>query len=207
MQVAPAFAEMLESRKPGWLARAKAQDLALAFGGAARTLGKSPLAPTASERAKLLAAGVDWALDTWGVDELGRVTLLLEASADQVRDAFFRGDNRERQAALKCLALRTDAASFVDLAVESCRTNVLDVFEAIACENPFPARHFPEPNFNQLVLKAIFMGVRVERIVDLPARVTPELVRMARDYASERRAAGRVVPDDVTVLETLGGSA
>jgi hypothetical protein len=43
----------------------------------------------------------------------------------------------------------------------------------------------------------------VERIVGLQDRVNPELLRMARDYADERRAAGRPVPADVGRIEKL----
>jgi hypothetical protein len=71
------------------------------------------------------------------------------------------------------------------------------VFEAIAHDNPYPAAYFPDAAFDQLVLKAIFLGVPVDRIVGLGERVTEVTARMARDYADERRAAGRDVPDDV----------
>ena len=56
--------------------------------------------------------------------------------------------------------------------------------EAIACENPYPARYFPELNFNQMVLKALFTGVALARIIGCDGRVTSELSRMAADYAS-----------------------
>jgi hypothetical protein len=71
------------------------------------------------------------------------------------------------------------------------------VFEAIAAENPYPATHFPDPNLNQMELKAVFVEVAVDRIQGLDERITPELARMAEDYAAERRAAGRPVPADV----------
>jgi hypothetical protein len=74
---------------------------------------------------------------------------------------------------------------------------VVPIFEAIAAENPFPARHFPDLHFHQLVLKAVFLGVRLPRVLGLAARVNPELARMADDYAAERRAAGRSVPADL----------
>jgi hypothetical protein len=93
----------------------------------------------------------------------------------------------------------------VALGVEACRSSIQPVFEAIACENPFPARHFPEPNFNQMVLKALFTGVPLARILGLQDRVTAELERMARDFASERRAAGRPVPADIGRLIGAGG--
>ena len=50
-----------------------------------------------------------------------------------------------------------------------------------------------------MVLKALFIGVRVERIVGLTRRLNPELSRMARDYAAERLAAGRTVPADLVL--------
>jgi hypothetical protein len=78
------------------------------------------------------------------------------------------------------------------------------VFRAIACDNPYPAAHFPEASFNQMVLKAVFVGAPVSRIVGLSRRATPELRRMAEDYASERRAAGRAVPEDVTLVLSTG---
>ena len=78
------------------------------------------------------------------------------------------------------------------------------VFEAVVCENAFVAQHFPALNFNQAVLKAVFLGVSVRRIEGLEARITPELQRMAAGYASERRAAGRVVPADIDYITQYG---
>ena len=66
--------------------------------------------------------------------------------------------------------------------------------------------HFPESSFNQMVLKAIFIEVPVGRILGLEDRITPELRRMAADYASERRAAARSVPEDVAYLLGENGS-
>jgi hypothetical protein len=74
------------------------------------------------------------------------------------------------------------------------------VFEAIACENPFPSAHFPELGMNQLVMKAIFIEVPVARIERLGERLGPELRRMLGGYKSERLAAGRPVPADVDTL-------
>jgi hypothetical protein len=86
--------------------------------------------------------------------------------------------------------------------VEAVRANVVPELEAIACENPFPARHFTELAFNQLVMKSLFNGISLRRIEGLAGRRSAELRRMVANYASERRAAGRAVPDDVSfVLE------
>ena len=177
----------------------------LAFSSAGRSLGKAALALTASESERLASNGATWSIDGWGADELGRVLFLGAAFAElsptraaRILEACYeRGDNRERQAVLRALPFVPENARFLSLAVDACRTSVQTVFEAIACENPFPADRFPDLNFNQMVLKAMFNGVALARIVRLGERAGPELARMATDYAAERRAAGRTVPADI----------
>lgn len=186
--------------RPGWLEGAAARPLGEAFSTAGRALGKGPFVLEEEERSSL---GVDTA--RWGLDELGRVALLLQptVTAEGLQQCYFRGDNRERQAVLRALPLLAEPERFVALGIESCRTSVEDVFRAIACGNPFPARHFPPPAFNQMVLKAIFVGVDTSEILGLAEHVTPELLRMADDYAAERRAAGRTIPNDIAALHAL----
>ena len=129
-----------------------------------------------------------------------RIELLVNANADPqtVRDLFRRGEVRERIAVLR--ALPQLSGDNVELAIDACRTNVVPVFEAIACDNPYPAKHFPDHAFNQMVLKALFVGASVAKIVGLAERTTDELVRMVEAYASERRAAGRPVPEDAKLV-------
>jgi hypothetical protein len=123
--------------------------------------------------------------------------LAAERQPEFVREVFQQGDNGEREALLASLSMLPQPERFLETAIDACRSHVQSVFEAIACENPYPARHFPDLNFNQLVLKAFFTEVAVKRIVGLTDRLSPELTRMANDYASERRAAGRPVPPDL----------
>ena len=47
---------------------------------------------------------------------------------------------------------------------------------------------------------AILSPDALERIRDWRQRHNPELVRIARDYAAERRAAGRSIPADVELI-------
>ncbi|MBT4489120.1 MAG: EboA domain-containing protein [Rhodospirillaceae bacterium] len=147
----------------------------------------------------------------WKIDNVARTALLLRAlsalpageHAEFVRQVYLRGDYREQAAVLHSLAFLPQPEQYLELAIDACRTNVLDVFEAIACENSFPAAFFPDANFHQVVLKAIFLAVLVGRIANLASRVTPELKRMVTDFASERRAAGRAVPEDVDLIVNL----
>ena len=210
----PAVSEWLTGALRSARAPLDRAGFAAAFALASRRAGRDAPAPPPADVARLAAAGVGWPVAHWGLDGLARAALLLQAAAaltpgeleTLVDECFLGGDTRERQAVLRTLALLPDPNRFVPLAVDACRTSVQPVFEAIACENPYPARHFPEPSFNQMVLKAVFIEVAVGRILGLEARITPELRRMAADYASERRAAGRSVPADVARLRGENGS-
>jgi hypothetical protein len=175
------------------------------FAAAGRRLGRDLVGGDATLPA---ANGAPWSIASWGLDEAGRALLLLRALAqvaaeDQasfVAGLYRGGALRERQAVLKVLAALPAPERFLTIALDAGRTSTQPLFEAIACENPYPARHFPEPAFNQLVLKAVFTEVPLRRILGLDGRRTAELARMAADYASERRAAGRSIPAD---LETI----
>lgn len=139
-----------------------------------------------------------------GVDAARAVLLLAKADAvtpEQFFDAavacYEHGDATEQRSWLRAVALLPDPRRFLDLVIDACRTNIVPNFEAVACENPYPARYFPDNNFNQLVMKAMFNGIRLERVTGLPTRANPDLARMAADFAAERRAAGRPVPIDI----------
>ncbi len=195
--------------------KAPAFDVAsLCFGGAGRELGHAVIVVDADLAADARALGVGWIARGTNVSELARVILARaivasapEDGARSLRTLYVEGDNDERAAVLKALPLLEDGRAFVSIAQEGCRSNVKTVFEAIACDNPFPARHFGERAFCPMVLKAVFLGTRVARVEGLRERTTGELVRMARDYAAERRAAGRAVPEDVLDLLAEEGAA
>jgi hypothetical protein len=177
---------------------------AAAFAGAGRRLGRAPIREAAA--AAITASGLRWPVT--GADECGRAALVLAAVAAMpddrhasfVRDLVRRGEVRERQAVLRVLAALPEPAQFVEIAIDACRTNVETVFSAIACDNDFPARHFPAPAFHQMVLKALFIGAPLARIAALPERTSDELVRMVDAYVSERAAAGRAIPADVALI-------
>ncbi len=193
-----------------WLERERVFErarFAPAFAAAGRRLGRTPI--RAHDAATLTAAGLPWAVGS-GVDECGRGALLLAAldaldateHVPLIRDLLRRGELGERQAVLRVLAALPDPARFAALAVDACRSNAQSVFEAIACDNIYAARHFTDPAYFQMVMKALFLGAPLARVIGLAERTTPELVRMAGAYASERRAAGRPVPDDLALIRS-----
>ncbi|AKT37766.1 EboA domain-containing protein [Chondromyces crocatus] len=176
--------------------------------GASRWLGKEAIQLTMAERGVLHKAGVTWDIDGWPLDQLGRAAMLAVVSSRLapseierlLGDVHRQGETRERQALLRALPFLVMPQRFVALAVDACRSNERPVFEAIACENPYPAENFQEIQFNQLVLKALAFGIALERIIGLERRRSVELMRMASDYAGELRASGRTVPTDMNLL-------
>lgn len=198
---------------PGWLAGAREarpdhlQPFQVAYATAPRVLGRSRVDLSDVERAALarLAPGV--VLDGCAIFDLGRALALLELADQWPDDVFFKaavacyeqGDAREQQSWLRALPLFPKPERFLACAYDACRTNITPVFEAIACENPFPSAHYSELHFNQLVLRSMFLGVALDRIVGRAGRLNPTLTRMAEDFAAERRAAGRPVPGDLAL--------
>ncbi len=149
----------------------------------------------------------------WTLTDYVRAALVTSAFESLVREGqpacylqlFEAGELGEQVSLLRTLCLLDEPARFLETGLQACRTNARSVFEAIVCENPFVAEHFPPLNFNQAVLKAVFMDVSARRIEGLDARITPELQRMAAGYKSERLAAGRSVPVDIDYLIQYGG--
>jgi hypothetical protein len=88
------------------------------------------------------------------------------------------------------------------LATEALRHNVLDVFKAVACNNPFPYQYFDDAAFNQMVLKAAFNNIALDSIYRLNHRSNEALQDMMTDFVAERRAAGRSVSPSWLELST-----
>ena len=174
------------------------------YTGASRRLGKMALLLDESEKARLSTLRPLLTLNHWGADEAGRAILLLSLTylppdeyASLVLECYEQGDSREQQSWLRALSLLPGCERFLETAIDACRTNIRELFESIACENPYPVLYFPDLNLNQLVLKSLFNGIALSRIVGLESRFNHDLSRMANDYVSEREAAHRDVPPDI----------
>ncbi len=146
-----------------------------AFALAGRRIGRTPI--TRDDAARIAHAGL-LVPAGMGADECARGALGLAAvwatAADDrlgfVRDLLRRGEPRERQAVLRVLAGMPEPARFAEVAAEASRSATTSVFEAIACDNAFPARWFSDDGFAYLVLKAVALGFSPDRIDGLAAR-------------------------------------
>lgn len=148
-----------------------------------------------------LPEGVD--TSAWDCLLLARMYLVLQlpslhdAWLSILQQLFETGDMYEQQSLYTALPLLPNAQELLPRAIEGCRTNMSLIFDAIALRNPYPARFFPEANWNQLVLKAIFMQRPLYLIQELDRRRNAALAAMATDFAHERWAAGRAVMPEV----------
>ncbi len=174
------------------------------FSAAWRLAPDRPLAPGDGALAAATAARPRWDPSRWTVRGAARVLLLLHRdSTDGDRwcaelDALFGGaDLAEAETLYGALPVLPHPDRLVARCAEGVRTNLTRVFRAVAHGNPFPAERLPEPAWNQMVLKALFVEVPLAPVTGLDARANPALARMLVDYARERRAAGRPVSPEL----------
>ncbi|WP_180289146.1 MULTISPECIES: EboA domain-containing protein [Streptomyces] len=131
--------------------------------------------------------------------DAARVLLLHAARADTgalVR-VYRQGTAAERRAVLHALPHLVPGPDALSLVEDALRTN--DTRLVAAALGPYAARHLDAHNWRHAVLKCLFTGVPVDEVADLPRRAhaDAELARMLGDYADERTAAGRPVPEDL----------
>jgi hypothetical protein len=206
-----------------WLAtqrdrvRAADTDRALytAFGMAPAKLGKAGLALDATDLQAAQRTRDGWNPRAWTVDQAARVVLVLETHAGddaafgaRLERLFATADVGEAVALYRGLPLYPHAPAYVARAGEGARSNMRSTFEAVAHDNPYPAEFFSEAAWNQMVVKALFIGSTLAPIAGLAARENAELALMLRGYAHERWAAGRTVSPEVwRCVGRFGGEA
>lgn len=174
------------------------------FSGVPRYTGKAPLELGAEDVEAAEAARSDWDPTDWSVDQAGR-TLMVLAAPHEDPDPFARrldrvwetADVGESVVLAEMLPVLPHGERHVDRAREGLRSNMTSVFEGVALENPFPRDYFEENAWNQMVLKAIFGGSPLHRIVGLDERANAQLARMLVDYAHERWSASRSVTPEL----------
>jgi hypothetical protein len=186
--------------------------LNIALGLCPRRLGRADLALSDDDVVAAQALRPRWRPDRWSSDQAARIALLLatwrgdEAGFAMLIDGVCEtADLGELVACIKGFAVFPAPERLYTRGREAIRSSVQPVFEAIACDNPYPADYLEDAAYNQMAVKGIFNDVPIERIVGLDERRNAALVSMLRDFVSERHAAGRTVP--ASVLRWTGEDA
>lgn len=179
---------------------------------ASRHVPRQALAPSTAELELAHQTVPGWSFRAWTLLETVRVSFVLarpDLHAPEFSQRFnqwFRfADEGEACAYYRSLSLLPEPQQHVWRAAEGCRTNMRSVFAAVACDSPFPFLYFDDLAWNQMLLKALFIGEPLDSIYGFNKRTTPELQAMVNDYIDERRSAGRDIPADAYLL--LAGSA
>lgn len=179
------------------------RDFFITIGMAPRRLGKDDLALRAPDLAAAAEARHGWDPRGWSVDEAARILVLIKAggSGEQLVKLFTdlcrSADVAEAIAFYRGLPLYPNPELLEPQAAEGVRSNIKGVFEAVAHGNPYPREQFDQDRWNQMVLKALFIGCSLHPIQGLDERANPDLARMLCDFAHERWAADRPVPPEL----------
>ncbi|CAL9377555.1 hypothetical protein SUDANB145_01000 [Streptomyces sp. enrichment culture] len=139
--------------------------------------------------------------------DAARVLILhaARAGADALARVYHQGTADERRAVLYALPHLVTGADALPLVEDALRTN--DTRLLAAAVGPYAARHLDDHQWRHAVLKCLFTDVGVAHVAELDrrARGDAELARMLADYAAERTAAGRRVPEDLHRVLALTG--
>lgn len=186
------------------VAAGDAHGLYAAFTRVPRAIPRQDLCLSVAETAKIAVLVPGFDPMGWSLDQAARAWLLLTAPANDaaayaalLEPLFRAAEVRELTGLCQSLPLLPHPAQHLSHAQEAVRSNMQCVFAAIALRNSYPAANFAEPAWNQMILKALFIGAPLAQVHGLHQRANPRLTRMLIAYARERRAARRPVPADL----------
>ena len=179
-------------------------ELFTSFSAVPRHTGKQVLNFSEAELSSAESLRSHWKPTNWTAGDLGRAYLILsfadqgeEAFLDKIEKIFLTSDMSEAVALYKGLPLYPYPEQFKDRAAEGVRSNMTNIFNAVAHHNPYPAEYLDEGAWNQIVLKALFVESSLYKIVGLDERANETLAKMLVEYAHERWSAGREVSPEL----------
>lgn len=175
-----------------------------AFSAVPRYTGKKDLELTPEDLQAAEAMRLGWSPAHWSIDQAARTLLVLSLPLNNtekylrtLEQVFTTADVGELVALYQALPLLPYAERHCARAAEGVRSNMTAVFNAVALRNPYPAEYFDNLAWNQMVLKALFVGSPLNLIQNLDRRANPALAQMLIDYAHERWAALRSVSPEL----------
>ena len=207
---------LITDRLPGgpeWLDAAAARplaDLAQSLGEAERVLGKRFLigAFNVRDQAALDTAWGPMPIGHWRLATAAQAWLLAQAAqreSSPYAALFAVYDSAGTETRLACLLAinlidDADPAPAMEIIADAGRTYLDALMTAAWCDNPFTAAHLSIEQFRKAVLKALFCDVDVSRFQRLEERADADLAASLCEFADEREAAGRPVPDTVWIV-------
>lgn len=175
-----------------------------AFSAVPRYTGKENLELTSSDLQAADRMRRGWYPSSWSVDQAARTLLVLALPQEDMQkyllaldQIFSTADVGELVALYQSLSLLPFPEQLRKRAAEGVRSNMTSVFNAVALHNAYPADYFDNIAWNQMILKALFVGSPLYLIQGLDRRANPELAQMLIDYARERLAAKRSVSPEL----------
>jgi hypothetical protein len=174
------------------------------FSIAPRHTGKELAGLTKTELEEAGSHRPGWDPAGWSVDQLGRTYLVLcyaehgrDEFLDKLDKIFVTSDMGEAEALYQGLCIYPYPEDLKLRAAEGVRSNITTVFNAVALNNPYPFDYLEQDPWNQIVLKALFVGSPLYKIVGLDKRANQTLARILVEYAHERRSAGREISPEL----------
>ncbi len=178
--------------------------LVRALGLAPRRLGRADPAFTKDDAKDADALRSGWDLTGLSIDQAARIAFVLasyrgddEAFAQTIESLCRTAEVNELIAYYRGFAVFPAASRLLGRAREGIRSAITPVFEAVAHRHPYPRAMFDQNAWNQMVLKALFIGSRLDPIQGLDERANPDLAAMLVNYAHERWAAARTVSPEL----------
>lgn len=201
-----------------WLttaAQASLSALAPTLSVAQRALGKRYLigAFNARDAATLETAWGAMPVGRWTLATAARAWLLAQAAQREatpyaaLHALYDTAGTETRTASLLAINFIDDAdpAPALEMIADAGRTYLDVLMDAAWCDNPFTAAHLTIEQFRKAVLKALFCDVDVSRFLRLEERADADLAASLCEFADEREAAGRPVPDTVWIVAARHG--
>jgi hypothetical protein len=216
-----ALHSLLEARIDSDAAQWLSQQLNLAAEGnvqtvmteVSRRVGRRPLVASFAERGSVRVEGVHGSMlvGDWTTDLCVRI-LLLAQQADcttsanaALFEAYDRGESATRVATIRALNFveDEDVDRGIELVMDGHRTYLYELMMAAWSNNPFSSGNVSQTIYRKAVLKAIFCDVPTDGFIGLLDRADEEMAQSMADFADERMAAGRTVPDVVWIVSAM----
>lgn len=176
------------------------QEFFISFALVNKKIPRDLVQPTLEQVKNFHRINSEFTIENWTLDQLCRLSLLINyplLNLQNLTKLISVADTQEQITIYKSIFYLKNASQYTPLVVDGIRTNIIDIFDAITLKNLYPAKYFSQDQWNQMVLKAIFMERPVYQIEGIDQRKNEKLALILFDYARERWAASRRVTPEL----------